>query len=88
MSVKIKLIGSLQSLAGDRETVEVEGKTLGQCLDSFVNLFPEARKYIFGNSGSLSALVIVKGEDVPIQDVLRPVSDNDELLLVDLVGGG
>lgn len=88
MGVKIKLVGTLQSLAGDREVIEVKGDTIGQCLDAFIAEFPVASKFLFDNNNALSALVIINDESIPTQDINRPVSDGDVLLLVQLVAGG
>ncbi|MFC1919058.1 ThiS family protein, partial [Chloroflexota bacterium] len=57
MSVKINIHPFFSHLTNDQKVVEVDGSTVGQCLEQLVTRFPDIRKWLFGKDGNLSSLV-------------------------------
>ena len=47
MSVKINVRPGMQQLANDRDVVEVNGKTVGECLNQLVEQFPAMKNELF-----------------------------------------
>jgi molybdopterin converting factor small subunit len=47
MSITVKLYSVLQPYADNREMVEVEGRTVGECLQYLVKKYPEMEKELF-----------------------------------------
>lgn len=88
MSVTVKLNLPLQKLAGNRERIEVTGSTVKQCLDDLVRQIPEARRYIYNDDGSLALLFLLNNEALTGQDINHPLTGNDELWLLSILGGG
>jgi hypothetical protein len=88
MGMKIKLDFALQQLAGDRDKIEVNGSTVKQCLEDFVKRFPPTRTWLFDKDGSLLSLVLVNSEVLTSDELDRPVTENDELSLLNLLEGG
>jgi len=92
MSIKIVLYSSsLRRHANDRDTVEVSGNTLGQCLDHLVKQFPGIKDEIFGKDGQLlnHYCIFVKTREITFFDEPgKPVQDGDELAILPMISGG
>jgi molybdopterin synthase sulfur carrier subunit len=90
MSVKINVSYFLPHLTNDQDVVEVEGSTIGQCLENLVARFPKVRKWLFGKGGKLSNFIdiFVNLESSPPDELTKPVKDGDEILIVMRISGG
>ena len=88
MTIKIKVSQILRQFTKDRDTVEVNGSTVGECLDDLVRQFPDIKKWLFDKNGILLVLIFTDGETIYQKDLNRPVADGDELHLILIVGGG
>jgi len=84
MPVTIKF----KQFARNRRPVEVNGRTVRECLDDLIRKFPDSKKWLFDKNGEMQVLVILNGEDIYQKDLERVVADGDELELVLIVGGG
>lgn len=54
MSVKLHLPASLSGIARDRRDLDVEGATVGDCLDHLVALLPKMKDQLFYATGGES----------------------------------
>jgi hypothetical protein len=88
MSVTIKLNHALQPYAGGRETVEVNGTNVKECLDNLVDDFPVFHDILFDSNNSLAVLVLYDGETVVPKDLNRPVREQSELMIQPMIQGG
>jgi hypothetical protein len=91
MSTKVKLFyPELQKLAGNQDSIPLEGQTVGECLADLVRQFPGARELIFDNLGQLlkQVYVYVNAEGLYKAEFSRPVTERDELILAVLITGG
>lgn len=88
MSVKIKVSQVLRQFTKNRDTVEVNGGTVGECLDDLIRQFPDTKKWLFDKDGRLLALMLISGETIHQKELDRPVAGGDELHLVLIFGGG
>jgi molybdopterin converting factor small subunit len=90
MSVKINVYYFLPHLTNDREVVEVEGNTVGECLDEFVTQFPMSREWLFEENGDLRKYldIFVNLEETDPDDLSTPVGDGDEIHIVMHLTGG
>ena len=88
MSVKIKVSQVLRQFTKNRDTVEVNGGTVGECLDDLIRRFPDTKKWLFDKDGRLLALMLINGETIHQKELDRPVAGGDELHLVLVFGGG
>jgi hypothetical protein len=88
MGVKIKLSLAFGQLAGNKDKVEVNGSTVRECLNDFMRRFPRTKKWLFNKDGSLSSMVLMNGEVLLSEEVNRPVTEDDELWLLNLLEGG
>ncbi len=90
MSVKIDIPSYFQPFAGNMEVIEVNGNTVGQCLDHLVEQFPDIEKKLFAKNGNLLGYVsiYVNGEDAYPEDLAKTVKDGDEVYILYTIGGG
>ena len=96
MSIKVHLYLGLSRLTNTVDIVdiiEVNGNTVGQCLDFLVRDFPNSKKGIFDENGRLLDRIDIWVNNMPAyhEGLDRPVKDEDEIYLFAsklLVGGG
>jgi molybdopterin converting factor small subunit len=71
LSVKIELHRSLAKLADDQVVVEVDGNTVGQCLEQLAARFSKLKKRLFEKDGALSRIleIYVNGESAHLRGV-------------------
>ena len=90
MSIKINIPSYMRSFTNNREVVEVDGSTVGECLNYLVKQFPGMKQQLFSKSGSLfeNIIISVNGESAYPEQLAKPVKDGDELNIVFIIGGG
>lgn len=90
MSVKIKLPQFLQHLAGDQKVVEVNGKTVGECLKGLISQYPMLKEKLFDDNGKLLKPidVYVNGKSAYPEELAKKVNDGDELYIMLVIAGG
>ena len=94
MSIKINIPSNLQYFTNNMELVEVNGSTVGECLNNLTKQFPGIEKMLFTKNGELHNYVLnyvavyVNGEDAYPNELVKPVKDGDELHIIYMVGGG
>lgn len=84
MSIKFYVPASLSSLAERKEIIEVNGKTVGECLGHLVTLMPKMAEALFYKTGEAPALwsritVFVNGEAIGAEGLAKEVKDGDEI---------
>ncbi len=90
MSLKIDIPSYLQPYTNNREMVEVNGSTVGECLDHLIKQFAGMEKMLFTKNGKLHSYVgiYVNGEDAYPEELAKPVEDGDKLYILCIIGGG
>ena len=81
----------MQQLTGGQRKVEVDGQTLGECLDRLEDLYPGVRERLVDEAGEIQPHIniFVSGEDArTLQDLHTRVRPDDEIMIVPAVGGG
>lgn len=84
MSIKFFVPASLSALAERKEIIEVNGKTVGECLDHLVTLMPKIKDVLFYKTGKTPALwsritVLVNNESIGAEKLAKEVRDGDEI---------
>lgn len=81
MSIKLFLPTSLSYLAVGKELFEVNGETVGECLNQLVSLVPVMKKVLFYESGKLQPTikVLVNQESVDAEVLAKKLTDGDEI---------
>lgn len=88
MGIIIKLDGTLRKFTGTKNSVEVKGETVRQCLDDLVYHFPDLRKWLFDRNGIPMVLILVNEKIIHPENLNGPVKDSDEIHLFMIIGGG
>jgi molybdopterin converting factor small subunit len=90
MSVKINVYHFLPHLTNDQEIVEVEGNTIGECLEHLASMFPAARRWLFGEDGNLSHFlnIYINKESALPEELNKSVKDGDEIFIVMMMTAG
>ena len=75
---------------GDTQTAEVEGSTVGQCLDHLIKQFPGIEEALFDKDGELKYWlnIYVNRESCYLEELAKPVKDGDELDIIPVIVGG
>ncbi len=90
MSIKINIPSYMKPFTNNMEVVEVNGSTVGECLNHLVKQFPGMKKQLFSKNGNLfeSIIISVNGESAYPEQLAKPVKEGDELNILLIVGGG
>ncbi len=80
--VKVQLWSSLRRFSDGKDTIEVEGKTIGQVLDSIVKLYPGLKPTI-----DAGVSVAVDGK-IMARDLTAKVQPDSEVYLLQQIKGG
>jgi len=80
----------MRSFANNTEVVEVNGNTIGECLNHLVNQFPGMKKQLFTKAGNLfeNIIISVNGKSAYPEQLAKPVRDGDKLNIVFITSGG
>jgi len=72
------------------EVVEVNGSTVGKCLNHLVEQFPGIKGQLFSKNGTLfeNIIISINGESAYPEQLVKPVKEGDELNILLIIGGG
>jgi sulfur-carrier protein len=90
-AVKVKLPTQLRDAVGGQSTIDAQGETVGEVLDSVFESHGELRERLSDDDGALRRFVnvYVGGEDIRFGEGLEtPVSDGAEVQILPAVAGG
>lgn len=90
MSLRVNILCYMRHLTNGQVVVEVNGDTVGQCLDDLIKQFPGIEVVLIDNNGELLNYVdiYVNGESTYPEQLARLVKDGDELHIVTIIDGG
>jgi len=90
VSPKVNVQYFLPHLTNDRDSIEIEGGTVKECLDRMVELFPQMRRWLFREDGQLANFIdiFVNLESTFPDELTRPVKDGDEIFIVMMLNAG
>jgi len=90
MSVGINIHQSLRHLTNGKAIVEVDGNTVGSCLNNLVQQFPGIKPKLFDEKGKLLNYVdiYVNLESSYPKELPMPVKDGDKLSVTLIIAGG
>ena len=90
MSITIKIDPILCRYTNNRDNAEVNGSTVGECLDDLVEQFPAIRNRLLDKDGKLSkyvAIFVNQASSDP-EKLIEPVRDGDQIHIQTIVAGG
>ena len=90
MPVKLHIHPTHRQFTNGLEVVEVEGNTVGECLNQLVTQFPGMEKALFAKKDKLRNVVevFVNHSTAFPNELTKPVKDGDDITLLVLLAGG
>lgn len=90
MSIKVHLYSSLRKYADNKELVEVDGNTVGECLEDLIRQFPSISPLLFDETGTPlgKVFVSINLESAYREKMTTPVKEHDDVYLILIVAGG
>lgn len=90
MSATIEVSSVFGMYTNNRSSIEVEGSTVGECLEDFFRQCPKMRNLIMDKNGRLRHTfdIYINGKSAYPMEMSKPVNDGDKLNLVMLIQGG
>ena len=90
MSKKIHLFSDLRNYTGNRSVIEVEGDTVGECLEDLTRQFPKIDKLLFKPDGIVSPRIFISinKKSFQCEERNKPVKSGDEIYLGLIIDGG
>jgi molybdopterin converting factor small subunit len=75
---------------GNPESVSVEGKTVGECLDDLVRQYPDIEGLVFDKRHEMHhhMFVFVNSESLRKVEMARSMKEGDVLIIAALITGG
>lgn len=90
MSVKVNIHRTHRVHTNGLEAVEVEGRTVGECINHLIEQYPGMREGLFDKKGKLLNVVevYVNSESAYPDELAKSVKDGDEIHLILMLAGG
>ena len=90
MAVTIHIPLIYRYLSNDVETLQVEGKTVGECFHQLIKSFPQMRNAIFNEKGELQNLleIFLNSKSAYPDELAHPTKDGDEIYITTILSGG
>ena len=90
MSIKINIPSYMQSFTNSTGVIEVNGSTVGECLNHLVKQFPGMKKPLFSRNDNLfeNIIISINGESAYPEQLAKPVKDGDEFDIAFMISGG
>ena len=90
MSKTVHLFSDLRNYTDNRNIIEVEGDTVGECLEDLSQQFPKIGKVLFKTDGNISPRIFISVNMRSFQREERnkPVNIGDAIYLGLMIDGG
>ena len=90
MSINIEITSILTRYTDKQMLVQVQGSTVGECLQELVKRFPKLKQIIFDKNDKLydTFHIFINGESAYPDEMVKPVKDGDKLNIVWVIQGG
>jgi molybdopterin converting factor small subunit len=90
MGVAISIPPFMQHLAGGIKMVEVEGRTVGECLEALAARYPDLKPRLFSPKGGLphGLNLFINGESAFPGELSKLVRDGDRIHIAHVMVGG
>ena len=80
----------MKAFTNNIDVVEVNGSTVGECLNHLIKQLPGMKKQLFSRNDNLfeNIIISVNGESAYPEQLAKPVKDGDKLDIIFIIGGG
>jgi len=90
MSITLHLHKTHRQYTDGADTLELEGRTIGECLDGLIKRFPGMQAALFDGKDKLKNQIEIylNMESAYPDELKRPVKDGDEVYIIVMLAGG
>ena len=90
MSIKINIHKTHRQFTNGLDIVEIDGNTVGACLDNLVRQFPDMGKVLFNKKGKLVNVIeiYVNLKSAYPGELAKQVRDGDNIHITLMIAGG
>jgi len=90
LSIKVNIHKTHRQFTNGLDIVEVEGNTVGNCLDNLVRQYPGMGKALFDKKGKLLRVieVYINSKSAYPNELAKQVKDGDNVHITLLLAGG
>lgn len=90
MAIKLNIHKTHREYTGDNEVVEVNGKTVGECIQALIQQYPAMEAALFEKKGKLlnQIEIYLNMESAYPDELKKPVNDGDEIHISVMLAGG
>jgi molybdopterin converting factor small subunit len=90
MGAQIHIHLTLRRFTKGEPMVEVEGKTVGECVRNLIGKYPDIESSLLDKRGELLKVVeiYVNGESAYPDELAKPIKDGDQIHLTLMLAGG
>jgi len=90
VSIKINIHRTHRQFTNGLELVELDGNTVGACLNNLVRQFPDMEKVLFNKKGKLLNVIeiYVNLESAYPDELAKQVRDGDNIHITLMIAGG
>ena len=91
MANRILIPTPLRPLTGGKDTLELDGRTVGELLTALVTQYGDLRRHLYNDDGRLRSFVNIYVNDEDIRHLQKehtPVNPGDTISIVPSVAGG
>ncbi len=90
MSIKINIHKTHRQFTNGLDIIEVDGNTVGACLDNLIGQFPGMKKALFNKKGKLMNVIeiYVNLKSAYPDELAKQVKDGDSIHITHMIAGG
>lgn len=90
MGILVNIHRTHRQFTHGRDKVEVQGSTVGECLNALVDQFPDIAGVLFYQDGSLRQHIeiYINADSAYPDELIKSVVDGDEISITALLAGG
>ena len=90
MSISINIHKTHRQFTKGLDVIDVDGHTVGECLDHLVQQFPELKDILFDKKGKLLNIIeiYVNMESAYPEELAKKVKDGDKINILVMLSGG
>ena len=90
MNIKINIHKTHRQFTNGLDIIEVDGNTVGACLDNLIGQFPDMKKVLFNKKGKLANIIeiYVNLKSAYPDELARQVKDGDNIHITLMLAGG
>jgi molybdopterin converting factor small subunit len=90
MGKKLHLYSGLTDYVGGHDMIEVNGRTVGECLHELIGQYPRLKNVLFDKNGGLQSHVFasINLKSAYPEKLDTPLEEGDELHIALIIAGG